>query len=166
MPAYFCDASALVKRYSLEPGTRFIRELSRQPGRIFISPLSGPDVTSGLFQKGRMGEIAPDTRRWALRRFRSDFRTAYVLCTVTRQTAELAMDLLRRHPLRGADALQLSSALQLLSRRSFLRPLVFVCADIRDRRGRCITSIITGRCPLILPLADEGTAIAPALPRT
>ena len=131
MPAYFLDASALVKRYAPEPGTTFVRALARPPGRILISPLSGAEVASGLFRKERMSEIDPQTRRRALWRFRSDFRTGYVLSMITRQTVERAMDLLRRHPLRGADAVQLSCALQVLAPRSVLRPLVFVSADLR-----------------------------------
>ena len=74
MPAYFLDASALVKRYSPEPGTRFVRDLARGAGRLFISPLSGAEVTSGLLRKERMAEIGAEARRRALRRFRVDFR--------------------------------------------------------------------------------------------
>lgn len=130
MPAYFLDASALVKRYSPEPGTAYVRALTRPPGRFFISPISGAEVTSALFRKERTSEIGPATRRRALRRFHMDFRSGYILSMITRQTVERAMEVLRRHPLRGADALQLSCALQLLSRRPLLRPLVFVCADL------------------------------------
>lgn len=79
MPAYFFDASALVKRYVQENGSDWIRRLlvEQQP-RVFISTLSGAEVASALMRKQRAGELAAEGWGRAMAVFRRDFTHDYI----------------------------------------------------------------------------------------
>lgn len=131
MPAYFFDASALVKRYLREAGSEWLRHLiGREQPRIFISSLSGPEVLAAIMRKGRAREIRPAERDKALAAFRREFTMSYALIAPESTVIHKAMDLLMTYPLRAYDAVQLASALSLppLPDRA---KLTFVSADER-----------------------------------
>lgn len=114
MAAYFFDASALVKRYLLEPGSEWVRRLLvEQRPRVFISTLSGPEVLAAIMRKGRAGDMTPTDRDRAARAFRREFETGYVGISPGPAVIRRAMDLLLAHPLRAYDAVQLATALVL-----------------------------------------------------
>lgn len=114
MPAYFFDASALVKRYLREVGSEWVRQLiAHEQPRIFISSLSGPEVLAAVMRKARGGEVHAPERDRALRAFRWEFTTSYALIPPERMVIDKAMDLLLIYPLRAYDAVQLASALTL-----------------------------------------------------
>lgn len=129
MPAYFFDASALVKRYLRETGSEWVRQLiAREQPRIFISSLSGVEVVAAIMRKERAGEIRAPERDKTLRAFRREFTTNYTLVPPVPPVINTAMDLLLSHALRAYDAVQLASALSLppLPRGT---TLIFVSAD-------------------------------------
>ena len=130
MPAYFLDASALVKAYTHEPGSRWVRQvLGRSATRAFISPLSGAEVLAAIARKERLGELDLATRERVAAAFRKDYRRRFAHTALTASVIEKAMALVLGHPLRGYDAVQLASALLLPAASSQLRSLLFVSAD-------------------------------------
>ncbi|MBI3330433.1 MAG: type II toxin-antitoxin system VapC family toxin [Nitrospinae bacterium] len=129
MPAYFFDASALVKRYLRETGSNWIRQLiNRGQPRIFISSLSGAEVLAAMMRKGRTQEARPVARDRAVRAFRSEFATSYALIAPGPAVIHKAMDLILSYPLRGYDAVQLASVLALPVLPDGVTP-IFVSAD-------------------------------------
>ena len=130
MPAYFLDASALVKAYTHEPGSRWVRQvLGRSATRAFISPLSGAEVLAAIARKERLEELDLATRDRVAAAFRKDYRRRFAHTALTASVIEKAMTLVLGHPLRGYDAVQLASALFLPAASSQLRSLLFVSAD-------------------------------------
>lgn len=130
MPAYFFDASALVKAYIHEPGSKWVRQvLGRKATRAFISPLSGAEVLAAIARKERLGELDLTTRETVAVAFRKDYRRRFAHTALTASVIEEAMTLVLGHPLRGYDAVQLASALLLPAVSSQLRSLFFVSAD-------------------------------------
>jgi predicted nucleic acid-binding protein len=69
----------------------------------------------------------------ALQSFRYDLDTQYQVVELTPDLAEYAGHLVRVHPLRAYDAIQLAAALRVQAdlARAHVTPLTFVCADER-----------------------------------
>jgi hypothetical protein len=130
LPAYFLDASALVKAYIQEAGSRWVRQvLGRKTTKAFISPLSGAEVLAAIARKHRFRELELFTRDRIAAAFRKDYHHRYTHATLTASVIEEAMALVLAHPLRAYDAVQLASARLLQAASARLRPLHFVCAD-------------------------------------
>ena len=131
MPSYFLDASALVKAYIREPGSRWVRQVLRRKAVVaFISPISGAEVVAALARKERMGDMDRAARDRVVAAFRVDYRRRLTHTALTDTVIEEAMILVLAYPLRGYDAVQLASALLLRGVSDPLRPLTFVTADL------------------------------------
>ena len=107
----FLDASALAKRYVEEAETELVVEtMAGRP--IAISRLSVTEVTSAICRRCREGDLPVEQRETALLRLDSE-RSAFHVVELTEEIATRAAALLRRHPLRAADSVQLASCLLL-----------------------------------------------------
>ena len=61
MPYYYFDSTALVKRYSMERGTRVVNKLMVKRGKVAILPMwSVTDFYSALSVRAQQGEITRD----------------------------------------------------------------------------------------------------------
>lgn len=131
MAAYYFDSSAIVKYYLDEPGSVWVGAILADPTvPVFISPIAGPEVLAAVMRKGRRGELDPEAQDEAARSFHGDFVTRFVHGALDLRTVRHAMDLIRQHPLRAYDAVQLATSRELtaaLPRE--LSPLTFVSAD-------------------------------------
>ena len=107
---YF-DASALVKRYVREKGSAKVRRLisSALPA---TSRLSEVEVASALARLAREGAFSVTEHDRALAAVEVDL-AAILVVELTPEIAARARMLLRRHPLRAGDAIQLASCLYL-----------------------------------------------------
>lgn len=133
MRSYFLDTSALVKRYRVEQGTDAVDALFAEKDAIFmVSRLGMVELVSALALKVRVEELEMADYLTARKRFlaeiaQKNLKVVRLLVSHFR-TAELLISkysIARR--LRTLDALQLSVALDLLSRREVD---VFVSADV------------------------------------
>lgn len=107
----FLDASALAKRYVEEAGRELVVEtMAGQP--VAISRLSVTEVASAICRRCREGDLEIEQRESALRRFDSE-RPAFHVVEFTEEIVARAGALLRRHPLRASDSVQLASCLLL-----------------------------------------------------
>jgi len=124
----YLDSSALIKNYSQEPGTHRVREILSGADGCSISKIGYAEICAAFGRKGREN---PKDRRVHLigfQRFQEDWKLLHIV--------ELEDDLLpvicgltEKHPLRGADAIHLASALWL--ERVLRDEVTFVAADGR-----------------------------------
>ncbi|MCH8294871.1 type II toxin-antitoxin system VapC family toxin [Candidatus Poribacteria bacterium] len=131
---YYADTSALVKRYLNEIGSQWIRQLFlgiTSARQIFIVTITGVEMSSAFSRKVRLGDISQSVYQNAIDQFESDFRYRYSRLRVTYAVIARAMELAKQHPLRGYDAIQLATVLEL---RDNLQPisssnLIFLSSD-------------------------------------
>ncbi|MGH7813446.1 MAG: type II toxin-antitoxin system VapC family toxin [Candidatus Binataceae bacterium] len=108
---YF-DTSALIKRFVEEPGSKAVEALIVAEPQIATSKVAYAEVHAGLARKLREGALTPTAHRRVARAFDSDWRACLRVDLADRILA-LTRDLVRRHPLRGFDAIHLASAMRL-----------------------------------------------------
>ena len=107
---YF-DASALAKRYVREKDSTKVRRLLS--GDVpATSRLSAVEIVSALMRRSREGTLSGKNRDRALTVLDTDL-AAMLIVELTPEIVTRAQALLRRHPLRAGDAIQLASCLQL-----------------------------------------------------
>jgi predicted nucleic acid-binding protein len=123
---YF-DASALVKRYAQEAGSRLVRSLLEE-GPAASSRLSEIEVASALVRRCREGSLSSEERDRALTALRKDCASLY-LVELTAEVAVLAIALLLRYRLRANDATQLAACLHLAQQAG--QPVELVVFDRR-----------------------------------
>jgi predicted nucleic acid-binding protein len=105
----YLDASALVKRYILEHGSRETIALTADSEMTATSIISRAEVAAAFRKAVRTGIISDEVARNAQRRFTGDWPDL-VRVPVTEALAERAEGLAWEHGLRGYDAVQLASA--------------------------------------------------------
>jgi predicted nucleic acid-binding protein len=106
----YCDASALVKRYILEQGSRETIALMAHADMIATSIVSRAEVVAGFAKAARVGVVSPDSARKARRSFAGDWQDL-LRVPVTEALIDRADTLAWEYGLRGYDAVQLASAL-------------------------------------------------------
>jgi len=105
----YLDASALVKRYLVERGSREAIALTAESEMTATSIVSRAEVAAALAKAARTGLVTQDIARNAQRSFAGDWPDL-VRVPVTEALAERAEVLAWEHGLRGYDAVQLASA--------------------------------------------------------
>ncbi|MEN8151244.1 MAG: type II toxin-antitoxin system VapC family toxin [Planctomycetota bacterium] len=126
----FWDASALVPLLTGEAGTADVRSLLERDGRIVVSWITEVECASALARRERESVVRSERIERGHRRL-DLLRAEWSEVGTTDPVREIARRLLRTHPLRAADSLQLSSALVISEHRP--RSLPFVCLDDRLR---------------------------------
>ncbi len=134
MTDYYLDASALVKRYTDEPGSSWIRQITdlHAQNTIFLAEITLAEVAAALAAKHRTpGGITQQQMDRALSRFLQDCDEHFLLLPMDREVIGRAVDLTQIHRLRGYDAVQLATALvtgETLKPQNLFPP-VFVAGD-------------------------------------
>jgi uncharacterized protein len=106
----YVDASALVKRYLIERGSRETIALTAESEMIATSLITRAEVAAAFAEAARTGLLTRERARNAQRSFTRDWRDL-VRVPVTEALLERAETLAWDHSLRGYDAVQLASAL-------------------------------------------------------
>ena len=126
---YYLDASAWVKRYYSELGTRWVQELFAQHPTIACASLGLIEVTATPARKRKAREIDPLPFEQKVQELEEDWGS-FIQIQLTTEAVDLAKDLARNMALRGADAVHLASALVLQRRFADVEDrLVFVASD-------------------------------------
>ena len=114
MSEYFVDTSALAKRYLPEIGSGWVDSwINPQAGNtIIISSLSTVEMMSVLMRHEREGLIFSVDRIELQNSFFHHLENQYITIELEDSVLARARDIIVRHPLRGADAIQLASAVQ------------------------------------------------------
>ncbi len=106
----YLDASALVKRYVVERGSRETGELSAAADVVATSLVSRAEVAAALAKAVRLKIVEPESGRKAQRAFTSEWPDIAKV-PVTEALVSRAEVLAWDFGLRGYDAVQLASAL-------------------------------------------------------
>ena len=138
MATYYFDASALVKLYVPEIGSRWTASVIGEKGDdgqprhiVAFSEIGMVEVAAAVARRERLGDIGADLGRALFRRFIQDcerwFFTLAVRGDIIRQSTRLT----QAHALRAFDAVHLGTALMLEDqlRAAGLAPHTFVSAD-------------------------------------
>ena len=124
----YLDTSALIKRFVVEKGSPLVRALVIRRGPVATAKIAYAEVYAGLTRKRREGHLSDNAYALACRQFEGDWQ-AYLRVDLLDEVLLLARDLIRRHPLRGFDAIHLASALSL--KRALGEEITFAAADAR-----------------------------------
>lgn len=108
---YF-DTSALIKRFVEEKGSALVQSMVQSGEAVATAKIAYAEVFAGLTRKMREGNLAEVQYDLACRQFETDWH-AYIRVELNDDLLFLARDLIRRHGLRGFDAVHLASALVL-----------------------------------------------------
>lgn len=126
---YYLDASAWVKRYYQEAGTDWVRDLFARHETIACSSLGLVEVMATSSRKRKTTEISDSQFKQKAQEIEDDWER-FVKIHITTETINDAKELTKRHALRGADAIHLSSALILKKRlREKEEKLIVVASD-------------------------------------
>ena len=109
----YLDASALVKRYLREPGSDEVNHLFQRGEKLFTSVLSYAEVYAAVSRKFHNKEISRTVFERSRKGFLEDYMFALHTLELDVGTLAAVPSLTERHPIRGADAVQLSSVLWL-----------------------------------------------------
>jgi uncharacterized protein len=107
----FWDASALVPLCLAQPATERMRALHKKDHDVVVWWGSVVECASAIARVERSGELAPDAAA-AARAVLADLRATWYEMQPDDILREQALRLLRIHPLRSADALQLAAAIE------------------------------------------------------
>ena len=107
----FIDTSSLAKRYVQEPGSDELDELYRSAiEAVYISTLAIVEFSAAIRRKIRNKDILERAGSYAMQEFEEDWQGWLTKIPLTEELAELAASLAIRYPLKGSDAVHLSSA--------------------------------------------------------
>ena len=135
----FLDTSALVKLYIAEPGSDRMREVVARGEPIAASALAFAEVHA-TFMRRRREELLQATELEQLQlAFAGDWEELTQV-PVGSAVLELVPGLCRRHPLRGADAVHLASAL-LLHQEEL--QVTFACSDRHLMEAAAAEGLVT-----------------------
>jgi predicted nucleic acid-binding protein len=115
--AYFLDSSAVVKRYAKEIGTSWVQALAAPAAGhlLTVVRITLVETVAAVSRKERGGFLTPQVAATALQDFQLDFARQYVIVEVSAGLVAHAATLVRKHALRGYDAVQLAAALEVHS---------------------------------------------------
>lgn len=133
MDAFFCDSSAIVKRYVNEAGSNFIDQLAdvKSGNIILLARITQVEVTAAIARRLKNGNIAASDAQNALIAFEHDLTNSYFIVEITPALLSSAVNLATKYALRGYDAVQLAAALEANTERLLngLSLLTLVSAD-------------------------------------
>lgn len=122
----YCDTSALIKRYVEEEGTQIVDKLWSASTERATSVVAFAETVAAFSRKRREGILTDKEHAATLRLFKNDF-DSFVLVTITPLLNGTIERLVKLYPLRGFDAIHLSSALMLREFGGI--PVHFACFD-------------------------------------
>ncbi len=114
MAGFFCDSSAIVKRYVNETGSNFVDGLAdlKSGNVILLSRITRVEVAAAIARRLKNGSLTPADAQKALAAFQHDLVNNYLTIEPTPVLLSAATSLATKHALRGYDAVQLASALE------------------------------------------------------
>jgi predicted nucleic acid-binding protein len=133
MATFFCDTSALVKRYVSETGSPWLTATlhpNLKP-RIYIAQITIVEIVSAITRREKIGSTTPQAALNALNQFEQDWKTEITIIDLSANIVDDAVKLARKYALRGYDAVQLATVLEVHNERTTLNlsPLTLLSAD-------------------------------------
>jgi len=106
----YLDTSAMLKRFVAEPGSVVVHELVSRHGPVATAKIAYAEAHAAFARRRRAGDLSERQYASTCRQFEHEWR-AWIHIGLDDDVLGLARDLIRRHPLRGFDAIHLASAL-------------------------------------------------------
>jgi len=123
----YLDTSALIKRFVREAGSDAVsRIVARKP--VATSKIAYVEVHATLMRARRAGRLTGNQYTLVIGQFEREW-PAYTRVDLHDDVLRLGREMVRRHPLRGYDAVHLASAVAL--RRGLDEEIVFAAADAK-----------------------------------
>lgn len=122
---FYCDTSALVKRYIREKGSAEVHRKLKPSATIAVSLLAYPELVAAICRLNREGTLSDPQKASILRQIDADWNTL-VRIPLTAELHAHYREIFARSVLRGADAVHLASA---LFWKTIAPSMVFVCSD-------------------------------------
>jgi len=135
----YLDASALVKRYVAETGSREVTSLIAKTDSVGTAAISRAEVAAALGKAARMKVLKNDEASSALQVFMADWENLIRL-QVTELLVARAATLAWDHGLRGYDAVHLAAAV--FWQEMLGEPVVLATFDRQLWHGASITGLI------------------------
>lgn len=131
---YYFDSSAVVKRYAPEKGSEWVKSIVEPTAgnTVYLGQVGVVEIAAALSRKVRTKELSQEDYQAALWLFLVDVQNEeYIIAPLSDEVVKAAVDLTRRYPLRGYDAVHLATAIILNTAllEAKLPPLIFVSAD-------------------------------------
>jgi hypothetical protein len=130
---FYLDSSALVKRYLPEVGSTWINALTdpNSGHTILVSALTRVEAAAAIAARQRAGTITLQERNAAIALLLLHYHTEYRPVLVDAIVIDRAVGLTQTYRLRGYDAIQLASALEVNTRyhAAGLAGITFLAAD-------------------------------------
>jgi uncharacterized protein len=126
------DTSALITRFVAEAGSEAVNGLVMKAPPVVTAKIAFAEVHAALKRKHRESFLSGRDYALSVRQFEADWES-YIRVDLRDEILRLARDLIRQHPLRGFDAIHLSSALSV--KRAVGEDLAFGAADLRLLRA-------------------------------
>ena len=122
MSVLFCDTSGLVKRYVGETGSGWLTsQIDPANGsRVYIAQITIVEIASAITRKERGKHLSAVDAATTLRTFEANCLFEFSIAPLSTILVNDAVDLAKRHALRGYDSVQLATALQTNQRRTVL----------------------------------------------
>jgi uncharacterized protein len=111
MAIYFADSSALLKRYRNETGSAHVLDVLESAERLFVSRLAAVEVSAALTRRAKTTKMPREDLIATLSLLDADLAGSIEITEVERRIMDQAVNVTRTHGLKGADSIQLASAL-------------------------------------------------------
>lgn len=132
MSVFFCDSSAIVKRYVAETGSAWLTAITNPTvSRVYISRITFVEVVSAITRREKGGHLSTADADTARLTFEQDYLNEFQKVEVSESLINEAVKLAKKHALRGYDAVQLAAALETETERIAmgLPSLILLSAD-------------------------------------
>jgi predicted nucleic acid-binding protein len=114
MAAFFCDSSAIVKRYVAETGSVWLSAITNPVGgnRVYIARITFVEVVSAITRREKGGHISTNDADNARLLFEQDYLSEFRKVEISENLTSEAANLAKKYALRGYDAVQLAAVLE------------------------------------------------------
>ena len=122
----YCDTSALIKRYVAEEKAEAVNEFWDNASVITTSVVAFAETMAVFSRKFREGVLSSEEYKETVKEFKSDYK--HLLLVPLNEDLNISIEnLLKRHSLRGFDAIHLASAI--IFKQPADAELIFACFD-------------------------------------
>lgn len=123
---YF-DTSALAKNYIKEDGSDYVNKIIADSPVIAISKITYPEILSAFIRRSKTGDISNRELIKLMNEFESQW-DYFIVVDFKDELLPIIKTVIRKHLLKAADAIHLSSALWL--KNAVNQDVTFVASDI------------------------------------
>jgi predicted nucleic acid-binding protein len=132
MATFFCDSSAIVKRYIAETGSAWLSAATTPKNNfVYVARITFVEVVSAISRREKGNHISAADADTARLTFEQDYLNEFFKVEISENLIIEAANLAKKYALRGYDAVQLTAAIETQKERDALglSPLTLLSAD-------------------------------------